>query len=272
MKQKKMRLDNLLVKRNFYENKEKAKRAIMAGIIFVNNIVIDKPGTQVDSDSTIKIKDSLCPYVSRGGFKLSKALAYFDINVENQTVVDIGASTGGFTDCLLKNGAKKVYAIDVGYGQLDWKLRNNSRVIPMERRNIRYIKQDDIGEKCDLATIDVSFISLKKVIPPTKELLSDKGQIIALIKPQFEARKHDTIKGVIRSPSLHYKIINSIIEFALKSDLNVKNLTYSPITGPKGNIEFLIHMKKCQSQSSDICKSIVIEDTIKAAHQNFFSN
>ncbi|HHU68753.1 MAG TPA: TlyA family RNA methyltransferase [Thermoanaerobacterales bacterium] len=269
MNSKKQRLDCLLVTRGLYESREKAKRAIMSGLILVDKKLVDKPGTEVDIESAIEIKGDSCPYVSRGGLKLEKALNVFNINVKNKVIIDVGASTGGFTHCLLNFGAKKVYAIDVGYGQLDWKLRNDPRVVAIERKNIRYINLDDIGEKCDIATIDVSFISLKKVIPAVIKLLIEQGEIIALIKPQFETERQKVgKKGVVKSPNTHYEVVNSIIQFCEENDISFNDITYSPIIGPKGNIEYLIHLIKSNTNFTGINKDKIIKETIKIAHEN----
>ena len=241
----------------------------MSGLILVDKKLVDKPGTEVDIESAREIKGDSCPYVSRGGLKLEKALNVFNINVKNKVIIDVGASTGGFTHCLLNFGAKKVYAIDVGYGQLDWKLRNDPRVVAIERKNIRYINLDDIGEKCDIATIDVSFISLKKVIPAVIKLLIEQGEIIALIKPQFETERQKVgKKGVVKSPNTHYEVVNSIIQFCEENDISFNDITYSPIIGPKGNIEYLIHLIKSNTNFTGINKDKIIKETIKIAHEN----
>ncbi len=268
MDSKKQRLDCLLVRRGLYESREKAKRAIMSGLIVVDNKLIDKPGTEVDIGSDIEIKGDPCPYVSRGGLKLEKAIQVFDVGINNKVAIDVGASTGGFTHCLLEFGAKKVYAVDVGYGQLDWNLRNDPRVVPIERKNIRYITLNDIGEKCDIATIDVSFISLKKVIPAVMNLITEKGEIIALIKPQFETERHKVgKKGVVKSPCIHYEVINSVIQFCDEKEMSFNAITYSPITGPKGNIEYLIHLTKSKTRFT-LNKNMLIKETINTAHEN----
>jgi 23S rRNA (cytidine1920-2'-O)/16S rRNA (cytidine1409-2'-O)-methyltransferase len=237
----KQRIDLLLVQKGFFDSREKAKKALMSGMVFVDNNLIDKPGTKVETNANIRIKGGI-PYVSRGGFKLEKAIENFKLDLSGKITMDVGASTGGFTDCMLQNGAKKVYAIDVGYGQLDWKLRQDDRVICMERTNIRYVKAEDIGEQIDLATIDVAFISLKIVLPVVKKLVKEGGEIVFLIKPQFEAgREKIGKKGVVRSKNTHREIIVEILNFAHEIGLTIKKLTFSPITGPKGNIEFLAY-------------------------------
>lgn len=239
------RLDVILVKRGYFQSREKARSSIMAGIVFVNNERVDKPGAKFSDDIQVDIKSNINPYVSRGGLKLEKTLKIFSINLKGKTAIDIGASTGGFTDCMLKNGAIKVFAIDVGYGQLAWELRNDERVICMERTNIRYVKPDDIGMLADFASIDVSFISLKKVLPVAKELINDHGEIVCLVKPQFEAGREKVGKhGVVREPEVHKEVIESIVSFAIETGLKVKGLDYSPIKGPEGNIEYLLYLSK----------------------------
>lgn len=240
----KERLDVLLVERGLFESREKAKRAIMAGLVFSNETRLDKPGEKVNTDIPIQIKGNVLPYVSRGGLKLEKALDYFQISVADKIMLDIGASTGGFTDCALQNGAKLVYAIDVGYNQLAWKLRNDDRVIVMERTNFRYCKPEDLQHGTpNFATIDVSFISLTKILPVLKTLLAPNSDCIALIKPQFEAGKEEVgKKGIIRDARVHEKVIDSIKNFSLDEGFDVLGITHSPITGAEGNIEFLIHL------------------------------
>ncbi|MDK2835425.1 MAG: rRNA (cytidine1920-2-O)/16S rRNA (cytidine1409-2-O)-methyltransferase [Thermosediminibacterales bacterium] len=238
--QEKERIDKLLVKMGFFNSREKAKRAVMAGEVYVDGIIVDKPGTIVDNKSNIHIKGNSLPFVSRGGLKLEKALDVFEISVKGCTVIDIGASTGGFTDCLLKKGAKKVYAVDVGYGQLDWALRNDPRVVCMERTNARYLKPSDFDVEFDMATVDVSFISLAKILPAVSNLIKNRGSIITLIKPQFEAgRSQVGKKGVVKDPGIHQEVIKKTIISASENGLFLKDITFSPIKGPKGNIEFL---------------------------------
>lgn len=241
----KERLDILLVKRGYFESREKARRSIMAGVVFVNGDREDKPGTNFKIDAEILVKENINPYVSRGGLKLEKAVEFFNIDLKGKTAIDVGASTGGFTDYMLKKGVDKVIAIDVGYGQLDWKLRNDHRVICKERTNIRYVKPENIGFIADFATIDVSFISLKKVIPVVINLIKDEGEIVCLVKPQFEAGREKVGKGgVIRSPKTHAEVLLDIMIFTLDSGLKIKGLTYSPIKGPEGNIEYLLYLAK----------------------------
>lgn len=240
---KKERLDALLTARGLFESRAKAQAAIMAGQILVNEQKIDKPGTQVTEDAKIRILGDKLPFVSRGGLKLAKALKIFPISVEGKVVADIGASTGGFTDCALQNGAAKVYAIDVGYGQLAWKLRNDERVVNMERTNVRYLKKEQLAEMVDAVTIDVAFISLDKVLPAVHKILKANGFVIALIKPQFEAGKENVgKKGVVRDPKVHEAVINNVISFAKNEGFGIAGLEFSPIKGPEGNIEYLLYL------------------------------
>ncbi len=268
MEQDKVRLDVLLLDKGLVESREKARALIMSGVVYVGGNIIDKSGTKVSKNSKIEIKGNPLAYVSRGGLKLSKAIKYFDIDVKGMITADIGASTGGFTDCLLQNGAAKVYSIDVGYGQLAWKLRNNNRVVVMERTNIRYVTPEMLQDKIDFVTIDVSFISLTKVIPVVKELLIDRGEIICLIKPQFEAgREKVGKKGVVKDPKIHKEVINSVCKFCMeKVNLKIKGLTYSPIKGPEGNIEYLLYLKK--TDDSDIMEGLedLIDSVVSEAH------
>lgn len=241
----KKRLDSLLVERGIIQSRERAKGLILSGDVRVNGNPVNKAGTLIEETAEIELTGKDIPYVSRGGLKLEKAIKEFNINVKDKTVIDVGASTGGFTDCLLQYGAKRVYAVDVGYGQLAWKLRKDPRVVVIERKNIRYIKPSDIGKQVDIATIDVSFISLKLVLPSVKNLLKDNGKIIALIKPQFEVGKGEVGKGgVVREKEKHEKVVSEIKSFAIDLGLKVLNVTESPIAGQKGNVEFLIHLQK----------------------------
>ncbi|WP_457677540.1 TlyA family RNA methyltransferase [Thermovibrio sp.] len=238
----KERLDKLLVEKGLVKSRERAKALIMAGKVLVDGKVIDKAGAQVPKEAKVEVKGEDIPYVSRGGLKLETAIKEFGLKVEGFTCLDVGASTGGFTDCLLKHGAKKVYAVDVGRGQLDWKLRNDERVVSIEGFNARYLSEKEVPEKIDLAVIDVSFISLTKVLPVVREFLKPEGKIVALIKPQFELTKRevDKGKGVIRSPELHRKAIEKILSFSRGIGLYPENLTLSKPRGPKGNKEFLV--------------------------------
>lgn len=241
----KERLDVLLVKRNLAESREKAKAVIMSGNVFVDGQREDKAGSTFPPDVSIEVRGHVLPYVSRGGMKLEKALANFDVDVKGCVCTDVGSSTGGFTDCMLQNGARKVYAIDVGRGQLDWKLRNDPRVVCMEKTNIRYVTPEDIGEPVDFSSIDVSFISLTKVLMPIRDYLKADGQIVALIKPQFEAgREKVGKKGVVREKSTHLEVIHKVMDFAQSIGFDLHALDFSPIKGPEGNIEYLIHLKK----------------------------
>lgn len=243
------RLDILLVEKNLCETRSKAQASIMAGEVFVNQQKVDKPGTMVDVNATIEVRGNPCPYVSRGGLKLEKALRDFGMDPTGFVCSDSGASTGGFTDCLLQQGARKVFAIDVGYGQLAWKIRNDPRVVCMERTNIRYVTPQDIGEALDLSVVDVSFISLKIVLPAIKALLKPTGQVLCLIKPQFEAGKELVgKKGVVRDPAVHIQVLENFLTLAKELEFTVCNLTYSPVKGPEGNIEFLAHLSLMPGQ------------------------
>ncbi len=244
MKSKKERVDVLLVEQGLFETREKAKRAIMAGIVYSNETRLDKPGEKIPADTPITVKGKTLPYVSRGGLKLEKALQVFDLNVKNRVLLDIGASTGGFTDCALQNGAKMSYALDVGYNQLAWKLRQDERVVVMERTNFRYVTPGDLaGEMPNFASIDVSFISLKLILPVLKTILVPGSDIVALVKPQFEAgREQVGKKGIVREPKVHEQVIQTMVDFSLQIGYDVKDLSFSPITGGEGNIEFLLHL------------------------------
>ncbi|BDG36723.1 TlyA family RNA methyltransferase [Saccharococcus caldoxylosilyticus] len=245
MKAKKERLDVLLVERGLMETREKAKRAIMAGLVYSNEVRLDKPGEKVPVDIPLTVKGNAIPYVSRGGLKLEKALRTFDVSVKDKIVLDIGASTGGFTDCALQHGAKLSYALDVGYNQLAWKLRQDERVVVMERTNFRYVTPDYFTKGLpQFATIDVSFISLKLILPVLKTVLVPGSDVIALVKPQFEAgREKVGKKGIVRDPAVHEEVLESIIAFALREGFDVMDISYSPITGGDGNIEFLLHLR-----------------------------
>ena len=243
----KERLDVLLVKRGLAASREKAKAVIMAGSVFVDNQKEDKAGTMFPDTVQIEVRGNTLKYVSRGGLKLEKAMTHFGLRLDGCVCMDVGSSTGGFTDCMLQNGAVKVYAIDVGHGQLDWKLRNDPRVVCMEKTNIRYVTPEDIGEKADFSSIDVSFISLTKVLPPVYELLKEQGQVVCLIKPQFEAgREKVGKKGVVRDPAVHREVIEKFTSFASEMGFALLNLEYSPIKGPEGNIEYLLYLQKKQ--------------------------
>lgn len=241
----KERLDVLLVKRNLAESREKAKALIMSGIVYVNGQKEDKAGTTFEETAPIEVRGSTLKYVSRGGLKLEKAMDRFGVRLDGRICMDVGASTGGFTDCMLQNGAVKVYSVDVGHGQLAWKLRNDERVVCMEKTNIRYVTPEDIADPIGFASIDVSFISLTKVLGPVKALLEDNGQIVCLIKPQFEAgREKVGKKGVVREPAVHLEVIDMVIDYALSIGFEALNLEFSPIKGPEGNIEYLLYLQK----------------------------
>lgn len=272
---KRIRLDQLLVNKGLVLSREKGKALIMAGKVYVDGEKVDKPGTGIIEDANVEIKGESIPYVSRGGLKLEKAIQQFKLDLTDKIMLDIGASTGGFTDCALQNGASKIYAVDVGYGQLAWALRQDSRVVIMERKNARYLTTEDIAEVVDVITIDVSFISLRKIFPPLKSLLKADGAIVALIKPQFEAGKELIGKnGVIKDPAIHIQVIQEIINLSLSLDFMVRGLTYSPIKGPQGNIEFLLWLQNetCSPQEQkELIEEQMLMDTIKSvvtqAHQ-----
>ena len=262
---KKERLDVLLVKKGLASSREKAKAIIMSGIVFVDGQREDKAGSTFDEKQEIVVKGKTLKYVSRGGLKLEKAMNNFDIVLKDKVCMDVGASTGGFTDCMLQNGAVKVYSVDVGHGQLDWKLRNDERVVCMERTNMRYMTEDDIDEKASFVSIDVSFISLTKVLLPVRNLLTEDGEIVCLIKPQFEAgREKVGKKGVVRDPAVHIEVVRNIFNFCLENGFDVLNLDYSPIKGPEGNIEYLIHLRKSDDPKS--YTEITPEELVKNSH------
>ncbi|WP_078413714.1 TlyA family RNA methyltransferase [Priestia abyssalis] len=242
---KKERVDVLLVERGLAETREKAKRAVMAGLVYSNEERLDKPGEKVDREIPLTVKGAVMPYVSRGGFKLEKALKEFDLSVEDKILLDIGASTGGFTDCALQNGAKMSYALDVGYNQLAWKLRQDPRVVVMERTNFRYVTPADLHEGMpNFASIDVSFISLRLILPVLKELLVANSDVVALVKPQFEAgREQVGKKGIVRDPLVHQQVLQNMMDFSLQTGYDVMDASFSPITGGDGNIEFLLHLR-----------------------------
>jgi 23S rRNA (cytidine1920-2'-O)/16S rRNA (cytidine1409-2'-O)-methyltransferase len=263
----KERLDVLLFDKGLFESREKCKSAIMAGSVWIDGIREDKPGTKFPVDCKIEIRENAIPFVSRGGFKLAKAVSTFGLELGGKVCLDIGASTGGFTDCMLQNGAEKVVAIDVGYGQLAWDLRNDPRVICMERTNIRYVKPEDIGFLSDFASIDVSFISLTKVIPAVSGLLKEEAEIVCLIKPQFEAGRGKVGKhGVVRESSIHKEVIQSVVSFILASGLNLKQLSYSPIKGPEGNIEYLLYVTKQEKKDENVNVNELIDNVVAEAH------
>ena len=263
----KERLDVLLVERRLADSREKAKAVIMSGIVYVEGQKEDKAGAMFDVSSNIELRGSTLKYVSRGGLKLEKAMEVFAVNLENTICMDVGSSTGGFTDCMLMNGAVKVYSVDVGHGQLAWKLRNDERVVVMEKTNIRYIEPEHIDDVLDFASIDVSFISLTKVLLPVKNLLKENGQIVCLIKPQFEAgREKVGKKGVVRDISVHEEVIEMVLDFALSIGFDVVGLDYSPIKGPEGNIEYLAHLVKTSNETGSITGDFEIKKVVRESH------
>ncbi|MGN1443364.1 MAG: TlyA family RNA methyltransferase [Acutalibacteraceae bacterium] len=249
----KIRLDVAVCERGFAQSREKAKALIMAGQVYVNNVKSTKAGLSIKAEDCIEVRGEKMPYVSRGGFKLEKAVNEFGLKLDGFVCMDIGASTGGFTDCMLINGAKKVYSIDVGYGQLAWKLRTDERVVNLERTNFRYLTKDTVTEEIDFASVDVSFISLKLILPVMRNFLKDNGLAVCLIKPQFEAGKEKIgKKGVVREIETHLDVVNDIYRFVLDNGFSVLNLDYSPIKGPQGNIEYLIYIRKSDSPLSHL--------------------
>lgn len=270
---KKERLDVLLVKKGLASSREKAKAIIMSGIVFVDGQREDKAGSTFDEKQQIIIKGKTLKYVSRGGLKLEKAMDNFGISLEGKVCMDVGASTGGFTDCMLQNAAIKVYSVDVGHGQLDWKLRNDERVVCMERTNMRYMAEDDIEEKASFVSIDVSFISLTKILPAVSRILETEGQVVALIKPQFEAgREKVGKKGVVRDPKVHEEVIEKICDFASSNGFLLLHLDYSPIKGPEGNIEYLLHMQKTAAAEQNHHLRADIAKVVLASHQDLAKN
>ncbi len=269
-KPKKERVDVLLVEQGICETREKAKRAIMAGIIYSGSERMDKPGEKIMTDASLQMKGNDLKYVSRGGLKLEKALEQFDLSVVDKLMLDIGSSTGGFTDCALQNGAKHCYALDVGYNQLAWKIRQDERVTVMERVNFRHSKPEDFTEGLpEFATIDVSFISLRIILPVLKQVLVPNGDVIALVKPQFEAGKENVgKKGIIRDPKIHRDVLSKVGKFAVDSGFHIKNISFSPITGGEGNIEFLFHLQSA-AESAEIVpiSESLINETVKTAHE-----
>lgn len=271
MTSKKVRLDTLLVERGLIETREKAKRSIMAGLVFSDTQRLDKPGVKVQDDLPLEVKGNLIPYVGRGGLKLEKALKVFKLEVNDKIMIDIGSSTGGFTDCALQNGAKRCYAVDVGYNQLAWKLRSDERVEVMERTNFRYFTPDMLKVGIPtVATIDVSFISLRLILPVLKEILTINGDVVALIKPQFEAgREQVGKKGIVRDKRVHQQVVSAIVQFAHREHFLLNGLTYSPITGGDGNIEFLAHFKLVKKDVECSIEQLEeqINEVVEDAHQ-----
>lgn len=263
----KERLDILLVQRGLVQSRERAKTTIMAGLVLVDGQKVDKAGTMVKPEAELRVLGSALPYVSRGGLKLEKAIKEFGVSCQGKVAADIGASTGGFTDCMLQNGAVKVFAIDVGYGQLAWSLRTDARVVNMERTNVRSVTPEQLGEPVELASIDVAFISLAKVLPTVKELLHPVGEIVALIKPQFEAgREKVGKKGVVRDAAVHEEVIRRVVALARELALIPRALTYSPVKGPEGNIEYLIWLARGTDASDAVADELVTE-VVRAAHE-----
>ena len=263
----KKRLDVLLTERMYAENRTKAQAIIMSGNVYVNGQKADKPGMSFEETVDIEVRGAVCPYVSRGGLKLEKAMQTWPITLGGKTCADIGASTGGFTDCMLQNGAEKVYAVDVGYGQLDWKLRNDPRVVCLERTNARYLSHEEVPDMLDFASIDVSFISLKLIFPALYELLREGGEIACLIKPQFEAgREKVGKKGVVRDPAVHLEVLENFLVHAKENNFTVLGITYSPIRGPEGNIEYLGYLRKSEEEDAVVDLAAVVaasHDTLK---------
>ena len=240
----KIRLDVMLVEKGLQESRQKAQATIMSGLVFVNGQRVDKPGTQIAPDAALEIRGNTLRYVSRGGLKLEKAMDRWPIDLQNAVCMDIGASTGGFTDCMLQNGARKVYAVDVGYGQLAWSLRSDPRVVCLERTNARYLTHEQIPDELDFASVDVSFISLKLILPALRGVLKQDGQVVCLVKPQFEAgREKVGKKGVVRDPAVHLEVLEHFLEHAAEAGFGVKDITFSPIRGPEGNIEYLGYLQ-----------------------------
>lgn len=273
----KERLDVLLVRQGFAESREKAKAVIMAGCVYVNDQKEDKAGAMFDETKVqIEVRGNTLRYVSRGGLKLEKAIAQFGVELNGKICMDIGASTGGFTDCMLQNGAQRVYSVDVGHGQLAWKLRNDERVVCMEKTNFRYMVPGDIEDKLDFASVDVSFISLDKILGPAHSLLKQDAQIVCLIKPQFEAGKEKVgKKGVVRDPQVHREVIETVLAFAMEKGFTILNLDFSPIRGPEGNIEYLMHLRKTEPAAEDFDAADfvqnhfagLIRETVESAHK-----
>lgn len=261
----KIRLDVAVFERGFAPSREKAKAIIMAGQVFVNNQKVDKVGTQIKETDVLEVRGNTLKYVSRGGLKLEKAMGAFSLNLSQKICMDVGASTGGFTDCMLQNGAKKVYAVDVGYGQLAWRLRCDERVQNLERTNFRYVTENEIKDPIDFASVDVSFISLKHIFPNLNKFLAPEATAVCLIKPQFEAgREKVGKKGVVREKGTHEEVINSVISMALQNGFSVLGLTFSPVKGPEGNIEYLLYVQK--SDNAEVTEGIDVHATVEESH------
>ena len=264
----KERLDVLLTNTGMAESREKAKALIMEGLVYVNGQKEDKPGTQFDIYSNIEVRGKALPYVSRGGLKLEKAMQVWPITLTGRVCMDVGASTGGFTDCMLQNGAEKVYAVDVGYGQLAWKLRNDDRVINLEKTNVRYITEEQVPEAVSFVSIDVSFISLTKVLEPVKSLMAERGEIVALVKPQFEAgREKVGKKGVVREAATHVEVCENVIAYARSIGFGILGLTFSPIKGPEGNIEYLLHLQNTPTEAELGLPAVDVKALVSESHE-----
>lgn len=260
------RLDVYLTEHGYAESRQKAQALIMSGIVYVDNQKADKAGMPVKEGQSVEVRGDTLKYVSRGGLKLEKAMSSFNLSLDNMVCADIGASTGGFTDCMLQNGARLVYAIDVGYGQLSWKLRTDERVINLERTNFRYVTHEQIPDELDFASVDVSFISLKKILPVMRELMKDNASAVCLIKPQFEAGKENVgKKGVVRDKSVHESVVNDIVGFALNNGFSVHGLDFSPVKGPQGNIEYLVLLQKADETVND--SGTDIADLVNRSHE-----
>lgn len=263
----KERLDVMLVNRGLAESREKAKAIIMSGYVYVDGQKEDKAGSTFPLEVNVEVRGNTLKYVSRGGLKLEKAMANFDVSLEGKVCMDIGSSTGGFTDCMLQNKARKVYAVDVGHGQLAWKLRNDERVVCMEKTNIRYVTPDMVDDKIEFASVDVSFISLTMVLTPAYNLLTDDGQMVCLIKPQFEAGREKVGKhGVVRDKAVHIEVIEKVIKYADSIGFDILNLDFSPVKGPEGNIEYLVHIKKNLNHTAGMQLPFSIENVVEEAH------
>lgn len=264
----KERLDVLLVQRNLAPGREQAKAYIMAGNVYVDGMKEDKAGTKISVTADIEVRDAAMKYVSRGGYKLEKAMEVFPITLTDKICLDIGASTGGFTDCMLQNGAAKVYAIDVGYGQFAWKLRNDPRVVCLEKTNVRYVTEEQVPDAADFASIDVSFISLTKVLPAVLGVMKEDGQLVCLIKPQFEAGREKVGKnGVVKDIAVHKEVISMIADYAKANGLGILGLDFSPIKGPKGNIEYLIYLDKKQEGMDREAVEKLLNDVVEKSHE-----
>ena len=262
----KKRLDVLLVEKGFFESREKAKAVIMSGCVYVNNQKADKAGTNFDENAAVEVRDNRMRYVSRGGYKLEKAMEVFPITLEGKVTMDIGASTGGFTDCMLQNGAQKVYAVDVGYGQLAWKLRSDERVVNLERTNMHYVTHEQVPEWIDFFSVDVAFISLKLILPAARGVCAENAEAVCLIKPQFEAGRENVGKnGVVRDKKVHIAVVEEIIDFCLNNGFSVLGLSFSPIKGPQGNIEYLLYIKRSDTPQNNL--SVTAEEVVEQSHE-----